>query len=563
MTMDATTVDDAGGPPASNPGGKAVSPTRARIDAFWQSIERILIYTGDWLNPILVKETRQALKSSQFAITFVLVLVAGWIATIAVVSFIGPRIFYSADGGTLLAWYFGILSLPLMVVVPLASFRSLTAEREDNTYELLSITTLKPRQIISGKLGSSIAQMAVYFSAITPCLAFTYLLRGVDLPTIAMLLLFAFFWSLGLSMVGILLATLTEQRFAQVFILVAFVAALIGMFFLSCQLGVAAAFSGRAVAWGVGNEFWIIVGLMATFYITFFALAFFASAGMITFTSENRSTPLRICMIVQQAAFVGWVAAAWLSSDYEPGILAVSGCFAAIYWYAMGTMLTAERPGMSQRIRRRLPQSYFGRMFFSWFNPGPASGYVFVIANITALALIWLIGTMISSFFSTRARGGWPNADVMWYLTLITWGYIVAYLGVGLLLVTALRKFATVTMLACVLIHLLLLLAGFGVPYAIKSMSLRMREADYSFIQISDPFYSLAHVGDGGVISDAAVIGLIVPGVAVCILLLNMPSVIRELRVVRESAPARVIQDEVDLHPPPEAQPQSPWDEPT
>lgn len=563
MTLDATTFDDAGGPPVSNSGEKESSPTRARLDALWQSIERFLIHTGDWLNPILVKETRQALKSSQFAITFVLVLVAGWIATIAVVSFIGPRIFYSADGGTLLFWYYLILSLPLMVVVPLSAFRSLTAEREDNTYELLSITTLKPRQIISGKLGSSIAQMAVYFSAITPCLAFTYLLRGVDLPTIAILLTFAFFWSLGLCMVGILLATLTEQRFAQVFILVAFVAALFLMFYLSGLLGYYASYLGRAAAWGVGNEFWLAVALMATFYITFFALAFFASAGMITFTSENRSTPLRTCMIVQQAAFVGWVSAAWLSSDYEPGILAVSGCFAAIYWYAMGTMLTAERPGMSQRIRRRLPQSYFGRMFFSWFNPGPASGYVFVIANITALALIWLIGTMISSFFSTRARGGWPNADVMWYLTLITWGYIVAYLGVGLLLVTALRKFATVTMLACVLIHLLLLLAGFGVPYAIKSMSLRMREADYSFIQITDPFYSLAHVGDGGVISDAAVLGLIVPGVAVCILLLNMPSVIRELRVVRVSAPARVIQDEVDLHPPPEAQPQNPWDEPS
>ena len=103
-----------------------------------------------------------------------------------------------------------------MVVVPLSAFRSLTAEREDNTYDLLSITALKPRQIISGKLGSSVTQMAVYFSAITPCLAFTYLLRGVDLPTIAVLLAYTFFWSLGLSMIGILLATLTPQRFVQV-----------------------------------------------------------------------------------------------------------------------------------------------------------------------------------------------------------------------------------------------------------------------------------------------------------------------------------------------------------
>src|SRR3954447_20201552 len=208
MTMDATTFDEPRG--SEEP---VTSLWRSRATATWKSIDRFLVYTGDWLNPILVKETRQALKSSQFTLTFGLVLIAGWIVTLGGVAFKGPRIFYAAEGGSLLACYFVVLALPLIVVVPLAAFRSLTAEREDNTYDLLSITSLKPRQIISGKLGSSVAQMAVYFSAITPCLAFTYLLRGVDLPTIAVLLVTWFFWSLGLSMLGILLATLTPQKF--------------------------------------------------------------------------------------------------------------------------------------------------------------------------------------------------------------------------------------------------------------------------------------------------------------------------------------------------------------
>ena len=82
--------------------GEAVHPVRARAAAIWSAIDRFLVYAGDWLNPILVKETRQALKSSQFTITFVLMLVACWIATIGVVAYVGPRIFYSAEGGTLL-----------------------------------------------------------------------------------------------------------------------------------------------------------------------------------------------------------------------------------------------------------------------------------------------------------------------------------------------------------------------------------------------------------------------------------------------------------------------------
>jgi hypothetical protein len=562
--MDATTFEEAGGSPPTRSTGdlgpRTIGPARARAEKVWLAIERILIYAGDWLNPILVKETRQALKSSQFTITFVLVLVACWIATIGVVAYIGPRIFFGAEGGTLLFWYFTILALPLIVVVPLAAFRSLTAEREDNTYDLLSITSLKPRQIISGKLGSSIAQMAVYFSAIAPCLAFTYLLRGIDLPTIAVLLTYAFFWSLGLSMVGILLAALTPQRFVQVFILVLFVAGLFLMLYAAVAVSFYSAHYGRSAIWGTGGEFWTITATLGTFYATSFAQVYFAAAALITFTSENRSTPLRITMWVQQSAFIGWMAYYWINSGYEEEIVFVALVLSGVYWYAMGTLLTAERAGMSQRVRRRLPQSYFGRMFLSWLNPGPASGYMFVVANATSLALIYFFAATYTSIKST-ASGGWPNAEALQYLIVIGWGYLVAYLGIGLLAVSALRQIATVTMLASVLIHLLLLLAGFGIPYAIKSMSIELRDAEYTFLQITDPFCSMAHVADSGAISDANVIALVVPGVAICVLLLNMPRVIRELKVVRETAPARVLEDEAELHPPPEPLPQNPWDE--
>ncbi|HEX5470706.1 MAG TPA: hypothetical protein VFW73_02415, partial [Lacipirellulaceae bacterium] len=132
---------------------------------------------------------------------------------------------------------------------------------------------------------------------------------------------------------------------------------------------------------------------------------------------------------------------------------------------------------------------------------------------------------------------------------------------IGLLLIRALRRVAIVTMLASVLIHLLLLLAGFGIPYAIKSMSPELREASYSFLQITDPFSSLYHVANGGILADSRKILLIIPTVAICVLLANMPSVIRELRVVREAAPKRVLEDEAALHPAPESLATSPWDE--
>src|SRR5215207_3114397 len=312
------------------------APARGRLGSAWVAVERFLVYAGDWLNPILVKETRQALKSFQFTATFILLLIACWMVTMGGVAIVGPRIFYAAEGGSLMLWYYGILAFPLAVVVPYAAFRSLAAEREDNTYDLLSITALHPRQIVSGKLGSSVVQMGVFFSAITPCLAFTYLLRGIDLPTIALLIAYLFFWSLGLSMIGILLATLTKRRFAHVFLSVAFVGALLWLFMFAI-IRLSFPMIQSSYFYLGSAESWIIVLIIATFYATLFALAYFAAAGMISFNSENRSTPLRICMLAQAAAIIGWIAYGWIDSDYE--ILAVLwlAAIASIYWYVMGT----------------------------------------------------------------------------------------------------------------------------------------------------------------------------------------------------------------------------------
>jgi hypothetical protein len=480
------------------------------------------------------------------------------VVTIGGVAIIGPRIFYAAAGGTMLWCYYIIQAFPLAVVVPYAAFRSLAAEREDNTYELLSITTLRPRQIISGKLGSSVVQMAVYFSAITPCLAFTYLLRGVDVPTIVVLLVYTFFGSLGLSMIGILLATLSEQRMAQVFVSVALVAFLLFVFYIAVFLG------GQMVQYSyafIGDEeFWIATLALTTAYGTTFALAYFAAAGMITFTSENRSTPLRIGMLAQQAAWLGWMGYAWIGSDYRHEVLLVAAMMTGMYWYAMGTLLTAEKPQMSERMKRRLPTSTLGRANFTWLNPGPATGYMFVVANATSIAVMCLLGILVSANARTGG-GGWPGGEEFIFLLVIGWGYLVAYLGLGMLIVAAIRRVALVTMLANVLIHCLVVLVGSGIPTVLQLMSPELRYEAYSFLQISNPFWSLFHISNGGM-SEAYVLIFIVPTAAICILLANLRSVIRELQQVRIALPPRVLEDEAQLHPPPAALPTNPWDEP-
>ena len=50
-----------------------------------------------------------------------------------------------------------------------------------------------------------------------------------------------------------------------------------------------------------------------------------------------------------------------------------------------------EHEGWFSRVKRRLPQSFLGRAFLTWFTPGPGSGYVFAVANLGSALLLVLV----------------------------------------------------------------------------------------------------------------------------------------------------------------------------
>ena len=64
-----------------------------------QRLERV----GEWLNPILVKEVRQALKSRMFVVVFALMLIFGWGWSIfGVLLVLSPGVYYNPGGPTML-----------------------------------------------------------------------------------------------------------------------------------------------------------------------------------------------------------------------------------------------------------------------------------------------------------------------------------------------------------------------------------------------------------------------------------------------------------------------------
>ncbi|MEZ6065726.1 MAG: ABC transporter permease [Planctomycetaceae bacterium] len=172
---------------------------------------------GERMNPIVVKETRQAIKSRAFPIAFLAMLSGCWLISVLGIVDYGEQLYFAEAGDEFFSWYLGALLAAICFVVPMGVFRSVVAEFEGHTFEMLAITALAPRNVVFGKLKSATLQMGAYFAAIAPFVCFTYLLEGVSIPGLLLALVIAFLAGLSACMGGMMLGALAKQSAWQIF----------------------------------------------------------------------------------------------------------------------------------------------------------------------------------------------------------------------------------------------------------------------------------------------------------------------------------------------------------
>lgn len=517
---------------------QVVKPLFAR----WGRIESWLERIGERLNPILVKEARQAMKSRQFSITFTLLLVFGWGWSLIGVAMKMPGIYYAPTGMFMLTGYYFILAVPLLLVVPFSAYRSLAAEREDGTFELLSISTLTSRQIVTGKLGSAVLQMIVYYSALAPCIAFTYLLRGVDIVTMFLLLSYTFCASLLLSAVGLVFAGFSRSRQWQTLISVLLLLVLV----LAAWSW--AVFITAMLMEGVNRLpldeplFWISQLAVLTAVASYVVLLVLVAAAQNSFASDNRSTRIRIAMAVQSILFAGWVGYAWQKEDGWPALL-IGMFFAAAHWYVYGSFLIGENAKLSPRVLRDLPVSFLGRVFLTWFNPGSGTGYVFTVANYAALTIMTVTALLVQEATGIPRIAGLANMNERFlFAMMMLFGYLTAYLGLVRLVVLLIPQRERYGLLLPFLLNVLIVLAGCAVPFFVESWMNRFRNISFGPAQATNWMWCLAEIIDRGSI-DPTVFAIVLFSASV-IFLLNLILASREVELVRQEAPRRVLDEE-------------------
>ena len=518
MSAAAQPIDPLG--PVSDAAHALLSPGRLS----W--VERLV----DRLNPIFVKETRQALKSRQFLGAFLLLVLVSWLISLFVGVLGGSHLEYSDAGRTLFAAYFVVLAAAIVIIVPFGAFRSLLSEREDATFEPLIISTIRPRQIVLGKLYSALLQAFLFYSAIAPFMAFTALLQGFDIAHVSVMLTMGLGASLWLSMASLAVSSIVKGRMWQTLVSLAVLAGLLTAFGMIWGLAVSIPFwwdySAGWLQWTLIA--WTLAGLSYLLLLQEVAVA------NLTFQADNRSTALRVICLGQFVLLWAFLlVSAWMSGRssttavfaLDDAIVGVGIVLSIIHWSAAGLFFSTEPDELSQRMIVKLPRSRLLRLLLAPLYPGGSRGLVFVQVNQ------WItLALMLAANYEGTLR--FNSFSVMVVFSLYAMIYVMLAAAIarfGLAWSTAVQP------LHCRVVTLVCIAVSMVFPLILLAFDDYRSSWEFHLIQILNPPLTLQHIERDG--SQTATIVTVLSVMMLVGTAFSLPAMFRGLRQVVSARP--------------------------
>jgi hypothetical protein len=434
---------------------------------------------SDRLSPMVIKEVRQMVRGREFSYSFGLALVAGLI-----VAFVGLATAGEVAAGAGRPIFTALMVCLIMlglVVVPLGAFNALRVERSDLTLDLITQTALTPRRIVLGKLLTQGVKLVTLFAGLSPFVAMSFLLGGVDLLTILIGLAVLFLWSMWVSAVCLFVsASATSRAVSGILFAVMTVAffALAGnsVYFWGPLIGMGPGFYPPG---GAVSLKWTLAGT-TTFCLISMTNFILLAENRLSHPVEDRSTALRVGFFVQ-FLFIIAVAVGPLiggSAGYTGSeAVEVLGILGGLQLFVVSIFSTTEDMVLSRRVIRNIKPS-LSRPWFAVFRPGGGR------------ATMWILMQMLLLLVVGGAAATPGSSDFPMLLALC--GYICFFSGVpaflGRYFLKSRLKTAHLRVGTFVFIPLVMLSADI-LQYFLKSRNLFA--ADFSPFHVLNPFRTL------------------------------------------------------------------------
>jgi hypothetical protein len=381
----------------------------------------------DWPNAVVVKELRQAVNGrfTGAVLTTLLVLQVAIIALTVVVGDVSRFQASRGMGRELFALLQGTLLFATTLAMPLYVGVRAMAERSGNQLDLLYVTTLPAHQIVAGKLQAGVLLTGLVYVASLPLMSLCYLLRGVDLPSMAAVVAGSFMLVVNAIVLALAAGCLPLGRALRVIFAFAFVALVLA------ATSATTALAGLAISAGIGSSmgtwsFWRTVAVVVALDLLALRLLFLVTVAMVAPPSANRALPVRrFLLVVWAATLAAAVAAGHALSSSGP----LQAWLLTAVWGAAPLLLAAasgrDRP--SPAVSRALPRRPWARALAFPLFSGAANGFAF--------ALIWLLATLLVAHGAERLlpAGVALPAELARSSTILA-AYLVGYASAGAML---------------------------------------------------------------------------------------------------------------------------------
>ncbi|MGK0300622.1 MAG: hypothetical protein ACI89X_001495 [Planctomycetota bacterium] len=376
---------------------------------------------SDRLNPILVREVQQAVKGRVFPLMVMLAL------GICVVIAIWSAADY-ADGATGLgAFDAGLATLvPLVLfIIPMQAYNSMRTELKGGIVEQLLLSRLSPGAVLSGKLQAAMVQFVLYVSVLSPLLATSYLLRGVDLPTIAISLMFAFVICISATAFAVSSAAQAIVPALQPIANLG-IAFGLGVGTVSMIGFVGSGGYSKSVGWLVRSDaFGMYVSGIVVLATVSTTMSWLAARTFLLHTFENKSTGFRIFMFSLPVLAYGWMLL-FVDSTAWSRMFPILTFALLVAGMIFGVFMITEQKKLSPRVWAHVPANRSLARLMTPLLPGRDRGLVcFLIYASLLMVLAYLFWPTSRAGFLSGASRYLSNAGLM----ALTYGVI--YLSIG------------------------------------------------------------------------------------------------------------------------------------
>ncbi len=375
---------------------------------------------SDWINPVAVKEFRQAVQSRWVMAVLMLFLLLD-LTILGGFLLLSADVHRSADGGQdVFVALLSILLFTCLGFVPAYAGVRLSLERHSTDIDLFFITTITPGAIVRGKYLAAMALTLLIFSVCMPFMVLTYLLRGIDLPTIFLVLAGCFVVCAAANAMGLFAGAVSGGWLIRGLVAAGVIVLLFQMVVGMLGMLQGLLFFGPGL-WGHGWEVWAGVGTFLLVEALGIGLLYVFAVALLSPRPANRMMIPRLYLTGCWAA-TGAVALVWSYVHLEMLPVIVWTVASVVALCALVVAVVGERDTWSVRVRRSIPRNPLLRLGAFLTYTGSAGGLLWYTLMFATTLLV-----LHGWHTATTGLGGTGDVPEVFTGSLIGFGFVLCY----------------------------------------------------------------------------------------------------------------------------------------